>query len=257
MIDPLVPDEACWHGNGGLFGDEACSSSKQCCEGSWEDQGSCGECACIQETGSEGCVPDAVGEQVCFLSFSASVGPVSSELQSQMNGVSYHEGCPVGFDELSLLEMSHWGFDGEIHQGQLIIGSHVVETVHDSFEHAYKWRFAIEKMEIVSVYGGNDDDSMAANNTSAFNCRTVSNSSSWSMHSYGTAIDINPVQNPYVVGSSVYPPAGKAYVERDPTVPGLIIDPGPLTGAFIRKGWGWGGNWTSLKDYQHFSENDQ
>ena len=112
-------------------------------------------------------------------------------------------------------------------------------------------------MEPVSLYGGSDDESMAANNTSAFNCRAVTGGSSWSQHSYGNAIDINPVQNPYVSGSLVLPPEGEAYTDRDPSVPGLIFEPGPLTGAFLRKGWGWGGNWISLKDYQHFSENNQ
>jgi hypothetical protein len=98
---------------------------------------------------------------------------------------------------------------------------------------------------------------MAANNTSAFNCRAVTSGSSWSQHSYGNAIDINPVQNPYVSGSLVLPPAGKPYVERDPTISGLIFEPGPVTGPFLRRGWGWGGQWNSLKDYQHFSETGQ
>ena len=153
--------------------------------------------------------------------------------------------------------MSHWGFDGEVHTGQLIVASNIAELVRDAFKHAYNWRFAIERMEPVSHFDGDDNQSMAANNTSAFNCRAVTGGASWSQHSYGNAIDINPIQNPYVRGSTVLPPEGKPYVDRDPTAPGLIIDPGPVTGPFLRKGWGWGGQWSSLKDYQHFSENGQ
>ena len=199
--------------------------------------------------------PDDVGEVVCFPEFTAEISPIPTQLREQMNGVSYHADCPVGLDDLSQIEMTHWGFDGEIHTGQLIVASTLAELVRDAFEHAYNWRFAIERMEPVSQFDGDDNQSMAANNTSAFNCRSVTGGSSWSQHSYGNAIDINPIQNPYVRGSTVLPPEGESYLERDPEVPGLIIEPGPVTGPFLRKGWGWGGQWTSLKDYQHFSEN--
>ena len=94
---------------------------------------------------------------------------------------------------------------------------------------------------------------MAANNTSAFNCRKKTGGKSWSEHSYGAAIDVNTIQNPYVRGARVLPPAGRPYVDRDPTVPGLIVAEGAVVKAFRDIGWKWGGHWRSLKDYQHFS----
>jgi hypothetical protein len=110
-------------------------------------------------------------------------------------------------------------------------------------------------MELVDVYGGDDDRSMEANNTSAFNCRRVTGGTSFSQHSYGTAIDLNPLPNPYVRGDTVLPPAGRAYLDRTDVRQGMIVDPGPVVGAFAVIGWEWGGNFTALKDYQHFSEN--
>ena len=105
----------------------------------------------------------------------------------------------------------------------------------------------------VEAFGGSDDASMAANNTSAFNCRKATGGTSWSEHSYGRAIDVNPVQNPYVKGSLVLPQSGSAYVDRSRTIPGMIRAGDAVVRAFAAQGWAWGGTWTSLKDYQHFS----
>ncbi|MDH3707037.1 MAG: M15 family metallopeptidase, partial [Acidimicrobiia bacterium] len=91
------------------------------------------------------------------------------------------------------------------------------------------------------------------NNTSAYNCRTVAGTSTWSQHAYGRAVDINPLVNPWVQGNVVDPPEGAPYVIRDPAVAGLIVPGDVVTGAFAAIGWGWGGTWTSTKDYQHFS----
>jgi len=94
---------------------------------------------------------------------------------------------------------------------------------------------------------------MAANNTSGFNCRTVEGSSSWSEHAYGRAIDINPIQNPAVQDGLVTPSAGSRYLDRSRRREGLIRAEGAVVRAFASIGWGWGGYWTSFKDYQHFS----
>jgi poly-gamma-glutamate synthesis protein (capsule biosynthesis protein) len=170
-----------------------------------------------------------------------------------MRNVSWREGCPVSLDALSMIRMTHWRYDGSREWGTLIVAKHVAADVRDVFRHAYNWGFAIDHMNPVHIYGGDDDRSMAANNTSAFNCRSVSGGTSWSEHSFGTAIDINPIQNPYVTGRGVFPPAGQVHTQRDAEVTGLIRDPGPLLGAFSRLGWGWGGHWRKSKDYQHFS----
>ncbi len=166
---------------------------------------------------------------------------------------SWHQGCPVDVADLRAVDISHWGFDGEVHTGRLIVATKVandvVEIMHDLFDAS----FPIERMEPVDVYDGNDDRSMAANNTSAFNCRLVTGGASWSEHSYGRAIDVNPLVNPYVVGSRVLPPEGEVYADRSQDAPGMIHGGDAVVDAFAARGWKWGGYWDSPIDYQHFS----
>jgi putative cell wall-binding protein len=176
-----------------------------------------------------------------------------ASLRQQMTGSSWRSGCPVGLDRLALLEMTHWGFDGQIHRGRMVVATDVADDVLGAFARIYDEGFPIERMRLIDDYGADDDRSMADNNTSAFNCRRVTGGSSWSEHSYGTALDINPVQNPYVRGSTVAPSAGRDYTDRTDVRPGMIVRPGPVTAAFDRIRWGWGGDWSSVKDYQHFS----
>jgi len=188
--------------------------------------------------------------------FSYDIEPLPADLRGMMENTTYQAGCPVGLDELVLLTASRWGFDGQPATGTVVLRADVVDVVVDVLEAAWDARFPIERMEPASAFGGSDEASMAANNTSAFNCRPITGGSSWSQHSYGNAIDINPRQNPYISGSgkTILPPEGAPYVVRDPGVPGLIVDPSPIVDTFRSHGWGWGGDWSSLKDYQHFSE---
>ena len=167
---------------------------------------------------------------------------------------SWRAGCPVPLEDLRLVRLTHWGFDGHPRDGELVIHEDHAADIVSAFEAIYRARFLIEQMRLVDEFGADDDRSMAANNTSAFNCRSVAGSKRWSEHAYGRAIDINPVQNPYVTRSgAVTPPAGAAYTDRSTETPGLITAGGPVTRAFAAIGWGWGGNWSSGKDYQHFS----
>ena len=145
------------------------------------------------------------------------------------------------------------GIDGEVHTGRLIVAGEVAEDIVEIMSRLFEARFPIERIEPVDVYEGDDDLSMAANNTSAFNCRAVTGGSSWSEHSYGTAIDMNPLVNPYVVGETVLPPEGAAYADRSLDAPGMIHDGDVVVDAFAAHGWIWGGTWSSPKDYQHFS----
>jgi hypothetical protein len=168
---------------------------------------------------------------------------------------SWHPGCPVAIEDLRLLSLSHWGFDGEVHQGEMVLHRGVAAAVLAAFRALFDQRFPVERMRLVDAYGGDDDRSMAANNTSAFNCRSVTgNPGVWSEHSYGRAIDIDPVQNPYVAGGTVDPPAGRDYLDRSKEVPGMIHAGDSTVRAFVAIGWEWGGSWSSIKDYQHFSE---
>ena len=102
----------------------------------------------------------------------------------------------------------------------------------------------------MAAYGGSDERSMAADNTSGFNCRYVRGTTRWSMHAYGEAIDVNPVENPYVQGSRVSPPAGRAFLDRGRYRKGMATRDSVLVDAFLAAGWKWG---ASFGDYQHFS----
>jgi hypothetical protein len=165
---------------------------------------------------------------------------------------SWRPGCPVPIEHLRLLLVDHWGFDGAVHRGELVVHGDHVGAVVRAMQQLFAMRFPIERMHLVDVYGGNDDASMAANNTSAFNCRSVSGRPGvWSQHAYGWAIDINPVQNPYVSGGQVSPPAGAPFANRSARHPGMVH--AGVVQAFASVGWGWGGHWSSAKDYQHFS----
>ncbi|NHC15846.1 M15 family metallopeptidase [Motilibacter sp. E257] len=166
---------------------------------------------------------------------------------------SHRAGCPVKVKDLRLVRLTYYGFDAKAHTGELVVAAAVAGDVTAAFGRLYEARFPIARMVLVDNYKGSDARSMAANNTSAYNCRKVAGTSRWSEHSYGRAVDINPVQNPYVQGRSVAPAAGRAYVDRSQDVPGLIRAKDAVVKAFAVEGWGWGGIWRASKDYQHFS----
>jgi hypothetical protein len=182
--------------------------------------------------------------------FQAEIAPVRwSDLR-----YSYRTGCPVGPRDLRAVRLSYWGFDGRAHEGTLVVHRRVASDVVAVFRRLYETRFPIRRMQPVSAYRGSDDASMAADNTSAFNCRRAVGSAtdSWSTHAYGLAIDVNPVENPYVLGSRVLPPAGRRFLDRDRARPGVVRPRSVVVKAFAARGWAWGGRW-SAPDYQHFS----
>ena len=185
--------------------------------------------------------------------YRASVRAIDAEMAAEMTGVSWKEGCPVPIADLRRVRLTFWGFDGRRHRGELIVHEDVANGVVDVFHTLYKAHFPINKMRRVDFYGASDDASMADDNTSAFNCRPITGSANgFSVHSYGKAIDINTVENPYVKGSTVLPPAGRAFTDRSDVRPGMIVHGDTVWTAFQAHGFEWGGDWTSLKDYQHF-----
>ncbi len=187
--------------------------------------------------------------------FESLVAPIDPQRAARMSaeGGSWRPGCPVPLADLRLVTVTHVGFDGAIRRGALVLHHDAVEAVLSALEAAYAVGFPIENMAPVEAYGGSDDASMSANNTSAFNCRRIGSGGTWSQHAYGRAIDINPRVNPYVSGVRVQPPEGEAFVDRTAPATGLIADDSPLVQAFRVAGWTWGGSWRSSKDYQHFS----
>jgi hypothetical protein len=153
------------------------------------------------------------------------------------------------------VRLSQWGFDGRAHLGTIVVNRAVVADVVSVFKTLYRERFPIRRMEPVDAFRGSDPKSMAADNTSAFNCRyaVTSGPKHWSAHAYGEAIDVNPVENPYLEGGVVRPAAGAAYVNRTRVRPGMALAGGQLVNAFAAVGWKWGGRWSASPDYQHFS----
>jgi D-alanyl-D-alanine carboxypeptidase len=170
--------------------------------------------------------------------------------------LTYHAGCPVPPSQLRTLYMSYWGFDGQSHLGSMVVNEKVTQPVLAVFERLYAHRFPIAQMVPVDTYGGDDRASMAGDNTSGFNCRNAvaPGPPQWSAHAYGTAIDVNPVENPYVEGGVVQPAAGSAFLDRSHHRAGMAYPGGELVTAFASVGWQWGGRW-SAPDYQHFSAN--
>jgi D-alanyl-D-alanine carboxypeptidase len=183
--------------------------------------------------------------------FDAHVFPVSS---AQLP-YSYRTGCPVGPSELRLVRLRYWGFDGRTHPGTLVVNHTVVQAVVKAFATLYAERFPIRRMQPIDAYHGSDEASMAADNTSGFNCRyaVAPGPPHWSAHAYGVAIDVNPVENPYLEGGIVHPRAGGRYLDRTHYRPGMAVPNGQLVNAFLAAGWYWGGRWTASPDYQHFS----
>ena len=184
--------------------------------------------------------------------FESSVRTIDDAIAARMTA-SWRPGCPVGLDDLRLVTVSHWGYDGRPRTGELVVRAQYAGAMVGVFERLFRARFPVAQMRLVDEFGADDDRSMAANNTSAFNCRTVAGSTRWSEHAYGGAIDINPIQNPYVTSSGVSPPEGAPYRTRNASTVGLITRDGPVVAAFAAIGWGWGGSWSGGKDYQHFS----
>ncbi len=169
---------------------------------------------------------------------------------------TYHPGCPVGPGALRLLHVSYWGFDDRPHVGTMVVNSSVARAVLAVFATLFGEHFPIRRMEPVDAFGGSDPASMAADNTSGFNCRNAvaPGAPRWSVHAYGEAIDVNPVENPYLEGGQVRPAAGAAFLDRGRLRAGMAAPGTVLNSAFASAGWLWGGRWATAPDYQHFSK---
>ena len=185
--------------------------------------------------------------------FVGSISRIDKTQAKRMTGVSWRPGCPVALRDLRMLTFSHWSFDRKVRTGHLIVHEDVARPVLGVFRQLYADRFLVRKVVPVDAYDASDFRSIEADNTSAFNCRFVDGTRRWSEHAYGRAIDINPIENPYVSGGRTSHDASVPYLDRERRRPGMAHEGGALVRAFDAIGWGWGGRWTSVKDYQHFS----
>jgi D-alanyl-D-alanine carboxypeptidase len=186
--------------------------------------------------------------------FHARVQPIPLAMRAQMTGVSWHPGCPVPLTDLRLITLTYRGFDGRDHTGRLIANRDAATALVAVFRRLYAAHFPIRQMAPVYRYAGDDFRSIEADNTSAFNCRAATGSSKWSEHAYGRAIDVDPIENPYVSGGTTSHRASRPYLDRSRHRAGMAYEGGILVEAFRSVGWGWGGSWTGVvRDYQHFS----
>lgn len=162
--------------------------------------------------------------------------------------------CPVAADDLAYVTVSHVGFDGLVHTGELIVNRAVADDIVGVFAALYEARYPIEEMRVVAAPELDLLPTGDGNNTTSFVCRAATGGTNWSQHAYGLAIDVNPFQNPYVKGDLVLPELASYYTDRELAEPGIITGGGVVDTAFASIGWGWGGNWSSLKDWMHFSQ---
>ncbi|WP_191968203.1 M15 family metallopeptidase [Legionella longbeachae] len=188
-------------------------------------------------------------------SFTSSIRPIPKKIQRQMRQFTWRPGCPVTMKDLAYIRLSYWGFDNKKHMGSLIVNKELAYEVVAIFEALFNHKFPIQSMQLMDVFQGDDNASMRANNTSAFNCRPVTDRpGEYSQHSYGRAIDINPLINPYIKGKTIIPPQGALYAERTQPAPGKITKESLVYQEFIKHGWDWAGDWHDLQDYQHFEK---
>lgn len=184
--------------------------------------------------------------------FEAGVAPIDDATRARMQH-SWRPGCPVPLEELRLLALDHWGYDGAEHRGEMVVHAAEADVVVAAFRTLFEARFPIERMELVDAYGGDDAASTRANNTAGFNCRSVvGRPGAWSEHAFGRAIDVNPRVNPYALDPNVQDPVLARYLDRSLDETGMIRPEDVAVRAFEAAGWHWGGHW-SAPDYQHFS----
>jgi D-alanyl-D-alanine carboxypeptidase len=197
-------------------------------------------------------------------SASPSAKPTNQKFDAQIKKVtagdlrySWHKGCPVAPSGLRMIQMTYWGMDHRPHDGgQLVVNAKATGDLVKVFRKLYDMRYPIRRMEPVEKYKGSDFASIEADNTSAFNCRNATGSSSFSQHAYGLAVDLNTCENPYVYadGHVAHKDCTK-YANRKIKAPGVIHAGDRVVKTFASIGWGWGGEWSGARDYQHFSSN--
>jgi poly-gamma-glutamate synthesis protein (capsule biosynthesis protein) len=184
--------------------------------------------------------------------FAGAWRPIPDDVRARMAGRSRKDDprCPA-WDALAYVELDHVTMDGATARGELVVARAIAEATIDLFARLYALGFPIRAMRLVDDHGADDDRSMAADNCSGFNFRVVAGTQILSQHALGRAIDINPVENPWVRPDRFVPPAGAPFLRRDLIRPGMIVRPGPVTALLDELGWEWGGDWRHARDYHH------
>ena len=180
----------------------------------------------------------------------------NSEIEAIKSCHDWREDCPVTLDRLRIVTVEHYDFAGVERKGQIIVLDRVASAVSAIFGELYQQKFPIYQLKPSHAYGGDDEAIMEANTSSAFNCRMIMAKGTWSSHSYGVAIDINPMQNPYLwinhkeSTAKIFPKSGTMHLNRHVQKPGMVE---PIVGIFKQHGFtDWGGEWNDRLDYHHF-----
>ena len=197
-----------------------------------------------------------------FAEFQAYIYDISSNLKEKMiKDNSWRRGCPVDTVDLRYLKLTYLNYQGEESVGELIVHKNIADDMVNIMRELYEIKYPIYQMKLVSEFNGNDWQSIEAGNTSAFNCRKATGSKKWSKHSYGRAIDINPLENPYVSRKGhISHKASLKYKKRQhlnntPSDQAVLLKNDKATLIFKKYGFSWGGDWRTIKDYQHFVKN--
>ena len=184
--------------------------------------------------------------------------PLTEEIKEKINGVSYHENDTITYDDLSLLRILYYDFEGTVQRGEMICNQTISDDLLKIFATLYDEQYQLEKIRLIDEYGGDDDLSCADNNTSCFNYRVVAGSTHLSNHAKGLAVDINPFYNPYIThpdgGTKISPEGSETYADRSNLRPHMIDENDLCYKLFTEHGFTWGGHWKSVKDYQHFEK---
>lgn len=191
--------------------------------------------------------------------------PIPQAILDEMRGVSMHDGCPVAPGELALVRVRHVDYEGREREGEIIVLAELEDEVAAIFAELFAARFPLHRVERVDAFGGSDERSMEADNSSSFNHRQNlsfalrdPNTTVLSLHAYGRAIDINPLRNPYARPranpSVIQPRSGAPYLDRSLALPGMIREGDACHRAFTERGWEWGGSWADRVDFQHFEK---
>ena len=196
----------------------------------------------------------AAAQQLRLPPFHGSVASLTAAERRAMTPAAWHPGCPVALADLRAVRATQLGFDGAAHGGVLVVHRDVAPRVLALLRRLYALRFPIRRLQPIEAFGGSDFRSIEADNSSAFNCRFVDGTRRWSNHAYGRAIDVNPIENPYITAAGTTShPASRPYLDRSRARPGVVLAGDAVVRAFAAAGFAWGGAWAGAQDTQHFS----
>jgi len=205
----------------------------------------------------------AVAAVAAVTGFHVSAKPLTpAQRRAVIAAHEWHAGCPVPLSRLRVLTLTYYGFDDRTHWGELVVNENAVAPLTGAFRRLYAMRFPIHHMQFGDTYGTTRNRPADGDFTASFECRQASASpcgglankgtGSWSEHAYGDAVDLNPVENPYVGCGMTRDRTALSYLDRARVRKGMVTP--AVVAAFVAGGWGWGGSWSgSTKDYMHFS----